>query len=76
MTGEDATRILTRLPPSGSASAVLTQTQNLCAGDDNDTHITEESFLLLQEENESLKGRLEERRKLNFEKKIGGKEEN
>ena len=60
VTGEDVTRILTRLPPSHSASAVLTQMQNLCAGDDNDTHTTEESFLLLKEENESLKRRLED----------------
>ena len=60
VTGEDATRILTRLPSSGSASAVITQMQNLCAGFDNDTHITEESFLLLKEENESLKRRLED----------------
>jgi hypothetical protein len=59
-TGEDATRILTRLPPSHNASAVLTQRQNLCAGDDNDTHTTEESFLLLKKENESLKRRLED----------------
>ena len=60
VTGEDAKRILTRLPPSRNASAVLTQIQNLCAGDDNDTHITEESVLLLKEENESLKRRLED----------------
>ena len=59
MTGEDVTRILTRLPPSCCASEALTQIQNLCAGDDNDTHITEESVLLLKEENESLKRRLE-----------------
>ena len=32
---------------------------NLCAGDDNDTHITDKGFLLLKEENESLKRRLE-----------------
>jgi hypothetical protein len=51
VTGEDETRILTRLPPLDSASAVLTQKRNLCAGDDNDTYITEESFLLLKEEN-------------------------
>ena len=60
VTGEDATRILTRLPPSNNASEVLIQMRNLCAGDDNDTHITEESFLLLKEENESLKRRLED----------------
>jgi hypothetical protein len=60
VTGEDATRTLTILPPSGIASAVLTQMQNLCAGDDNDTHTTKESFLLLKEENESLKRRLED----------------
>ena len=60
VTGEDATRILTRLPLSCSASEVLTQIQNLCAGDDNDTHITEESFLLLNEENKPLKRRLED----------------
>ena len=60
MTGEDVTRILTRLPSSCNTSAVLTQMQNLCAGDDNDTHITEESFLLLKEEHESLKRRLED----------------
>ena len=34
--------------------------QNLCAGDDNDTHITEEGFLLVEEENESLKRQLED----------------
>ena len=34
--------------------------QNLCAGFDNDTHITEESFLLLNEENKPLKRRLED----------------
>jgi hypothetical protein len=44
VTGEDTTRILTRLPPSGNASVVLTHRQNLFAGDDNDTHITEETF--------------------------------
>ena len=60
VTGEDATRILTRLPPSRSASEVLTQMQNLCAGDDNDTHITEESVLLLKEVNECMKRRLED----------------
>ena len=60
VTGEDTTRMLTRLPPSCSASEALTQIQNLCAGDDNDTHTTEESFLLLKEENESLKRRLED----------------
>ena len=60
VTGEDATRILTRLPPSRSALEVLTQIQNLCAGDDNDTHITEESVLLLKEENKSLKRKLED----------------
>ena len=60
VTGEDVTRILTRLPSSCNTSAVLTQMQNLCAGDDNDTHITEESFLLLKEEHESLKRRLED----------------
>ena len=60
VTGEDATRILTRLPLSNNALEVLTQIQNLCAGDDNDTHITEESVLLLQEENESLKRRLKD----------------
>ena len=60
VTGEDATRILTRLPSSCSASAVPTQRQNLCAGDVNDTHITEKSFLLLKEENKSLKRRLED----------------
>ena len=60
VTGEDATRILTRLPPSRNASAVLTQMQNLCAGDGNYTHTTEESILLLKEENESLKRRLED----------------
>ena len=49
VTGEDTTRILTRLPPSNNASEVLIQMRNLCAGDDNDTHITEESFLLLKE---------------------------
>ena len=57
VTGEDLTRIPIRLHPSCNASAVLSQAQNLCAGDDNDTHITEESFLLLKEENESLKRR-------------------
>ena len=60
VTGEEATRVLTRLPSSHSASAVITQRQNLCAGDDNATHITEESVLLLKEENESLKRRLED----------------
>ena len=60
VTGEDATRILTMLPSSGSASTVLTRKQNLGAGDDNDSHITEECFLLLKEENESLKRRLED----------------
>ena len=59
-TGEDATRILTRLPSSCSALAVPTQRQNLCAGDVNDTHITEKSFLLLKEENKSLKRRFED----------------
>ena len=60
MTGEDATRILTRLPPSNNALEVLIQMRNLCAGDDNDTHFTEENFLLLKGENESLKRRLED----------------
>ena len=60
VTVEDATRILRRLPSSCSASAMLTQRQNLCAGDDNDTHFTEENFLLLKGENESLKRRLED----------------
>ena len=60
VTGEDETRILTRLPPSRNASAVLTQMWNLCAGDDNYTHITEENILLLKEENESMKQRLED----------------
>jgi hypothetical protein len=60
MTGEDTTKILTRLSSWSSASAVLTQMRNLCAGDNNDSHITDEVFLLLQEENKSLKRQLED----------------
>ena len=60
VTGEDLTRIPIRLHPSCNASAVLTQRQNLCVGDDNDTHTTEESILPLKEENECMKRRLED----------------